>query len=244
MRARRAFTIVELLVTIAIVALLMSLLMPGLRAAREGAQRMQCASNLRQIGIAFFAYAFQHDDALPATIFDDDPAQFAPQEMMALNTGLIDPPTDAPAFNDWDGLGHLVYSFIDNPQVFYCPCHHGTHSWDDCAEKIEKKSDDRIYCNYHFIGDTVVSEDPTKPGSVRRLFQLDGGTVIAADGMRTPDDLNHYDGANLLRQDGSVAYWYDSAFRLRDAFGGSETDEPPPVARYEDIWRLFAERRD
>src|SRR5205085_12074808 len=94
MKRRCAFTLVELLVVIGIIAVLIGILLPALAKARQQAGIVKCASALRQVGLASVAYANENHGFLPPYRGDDGSATF---DMSANSRLLVQPWWTSPA---------------------------------------------------------------------------------------------------------------------------------------------------
>ena len=73
--SQHGFTLIELLVVVAIIALLISVLLPSLNRAREQTRKSVCASQFHQVGLAFLMYIEDNDHYMPmhSLRFDDRP---------------------------------------------------------------------------------------------------------------------------------------------------------------------------
>jgi prepilin-type N-terminal cleavage/methylation domain-containing protein/prepilin-type processing-associated H-X9-DG protein len=76
MQKRNIFTLIELLIVIAIIAILASLLLPALSKARDKAKRIKCAANLKQIGASSVMYVNDGNNWMPAAAYSGQPTEW------------------------------------------------------------------------------------------------------------------------------------------------------------------------
>ena len=105
LQTHRAFTLVELLVVIGIIALLISILLPALNSARKQAYQAKCASNLRQISSALLMYVADNKGVLPPAMISD-------------NSGKTTDPSN-PYPNGWFWAAELMHQrYIAAPNLY------------------------------------------------------------------------------------------------------------------------------
>lgn len=117
---RSAFTLVELLVVMAIIAILASLLLPALGASKASSKRIQCVSNLRQMGIAAHLYVDDNADFYPIAYYDESEGGVDWSYAWDLTTIESNPNTVIPGLL-WQGPNTL--------QIQQCPSFTGAANW-------------------------------------------------------------------------------------------------------------------
>src|SRR4051794_9267142 len=134
-RKSRGFTLVELLVVIGIIALLISILLPSLNRAREQANRIKCASNLKQIGLSIQIYANENKGAFPRTYFNPATVTGGTAGLTFDNTGFADDASFPPAGttiqnNNTPASLFLILKTSDiTSEVFICPSSQGERAY-------------------------------------------------------------------------------------------------------------------
>ncbi|MCA9292955.1 MAG: type II secretion system protein [Phycisphaerales bacterium] len=241
-RSVRGFSLIDILVSLSVIALLISILLPTLSAAQEATRRIACASNMRQQGLAMQNYAFGHLDSLPTSVFDARTRDESPsaEETIYLRLdatkrvatfGALHARRNPSTFDSddrrdglvWDGLGKLYSEeYVSHHACFYCPSHHGNHS-----EQVYRPQ----FLDLHNQQLTVGSREIAGNFQLRlglqkkRLHDLNSQVSLVSDAVRTQEDYNHINGNNLFRADLSVTWFADTNGQLWNTLAsGDEKD--------------------
>lgn len=210
------FTLLELLIVIAVIAILVGLILPALHKAKERGRNAACQSNLKQIGNGLFLYAGDNDDFIP--------------HIYVLNSSST-------PVNTWS---YLLRGYIKTIRVYLCPSDsetlllyagktlfsqldsngwnsgglngrnsgqfsYGMNSKTNIAGTSRSKNPIRLTKNRHTRG-IVADTEPYRPGFVY-VYRLDLAPTSTANGQYSSAlSIFHNMGSNYLNTDGSVSY--------------------------------------
>jgi prepilin-type N-terminal cleavage/methylation domain-containing protein len=170
--SNRAFTLIELLVVVAIIALLISILLPALSKAKENGRRAVCLSNLHHLGQAFQQYLHDYNDILPAAA-----------EMPSLTS--VDPASD----DYFPPITDFLKPYAKNLELFRCPS--------DMPGRIKRESSDPKKNTMSFWETEGTSFKyailPSDAASGAEKVGKRGFVQVADDVIRIgPDDMPEY----------------------------------------------------
>ena len=169
---KKAFTLLELLVVIAVITLLLSVTLPALSLAKEAARKLLCSTNLHAVGIGLMSYQAEHSERLPPQYDRWGPARqtydnqhmepwvsyVAYHQDETTSAGLLKPLQLAYLWNQ---------KSLDDPSVFYCASQRsrgdnqpytfdyytadGAYEWGAyLPTKANGSPDDKIRVSYHY----------------------------------------------------------------------------------------------
>lgn len=192
-RRRSAFTLLELLAVIAIIALLMGILVPSLSAARQAAKTNVCLSKLKNIGTSFMLYTTENKDTYPPmrlrrvnpavnVEYVNEYNRKSPRWQWFLETGF-GPPIDPKPFERLgvpfgdEGLGVTLNGTTMTVDVFICP------ALDDEQFSHDERNGAYGY-NYQYLGNSRQDSDSNQWDNfpvTSQQIKVPGNTVLVAD---------------------------------------------------------------
>ncbi len=193
-RKWRGFTLIELLVVVAIIALLISILLPSLSRAREIAKRTVCAANMKGIGTSFKIYANDNEESWPVPAHDDrsvisgdnieyanigvgqgtvDEGEMPGRERPSNGSNAVDDDEPSKRLSVTRALWMMVRSDDITPKQFICP---SSGDSPDDTEEINRYYDFKAINNISY-GYQV----PFGPFDTRASENVDTRMVLSAD---------------------------------------------------------------
>ena len=231
---RRAFSLVELLVVVAIIAVLMAILLPAVSKAREAANRTACCSNLRQVYAALSLYALGNNYQVPIG-YRTASEQY---NSMVYSTSS----------GDYWVLFGLIYQagYLRNPAVLYCPSESNDKFMFNTPDNPwPSQPTANIQAGYAFRPFEEIPDDLSNIPATMEPFALPklnsfGNEAILADltSSYTRVVTRHVTGINVLYGNGSARWVPLQAFMQPVSQWPDPTLPPTPAynATQQAIW--------
>ncbi|NQV36124.1 MAG: hypothetical protein HQ515_25760, partial [Phycisphaeraceae bacterium] len=227
------------LVVIAIIAVLMGILMPALRMAREQSKRAVCASNLRGFGMSVVTYAADHDEKIPPAFYQNGSSPYRCYMLFEIDESK----PWGEHIRQIHNLGRLyTENYIKTGKAYYCPSavkvtEGGEVSgyyyeaylddghawpWKNTHADYTGGSDDNVRGSYNYIPQSKTQKAPVNGGGkefavmAKSTLQLDTSAALATDFFNNVNSLAHKrglkggGGLNVLYSDGSLQFRNDS----------------------------------
>ena len=224
----RAFTLTDLLVVIATLAILAAVMLPALAKSGDGGSRTVCLNNLRQLGTALNMYVAEHQDYLPWPNWGNNnypcPVGWLYSPNPNTPNDLYSATPASWSTNRVDNLKTGVYwQYIQNPDVFICPVFAanvvGTARWATYPNKLSSYCMNAASCFYPPLGNPALYQYRTckmsQIWSPSCIIQWEpSGTSGTDNGYNDganypnldegPSTVLHFTGANVLAVGGST----------------------------------------
>jgi len=243
MRKVKGFTLIELLVVIAIIAVLMAILMPSLNRAREQGKRAGCLNNLKQLGLAWIAYAGDNDDKIMNGEAENGTAGTCTTPTTGrhkgekwwvgtdCHSGFMQGQKHPESIQIAAIRAGAMFPFVPELKVYRCPTgirgEMRTYTITDAMNGLYRDGTHNGDVGVR-VGRTVLwvkkTTEVSVPGPSYRLVFLDEGRVTPdsyavhynAGRWWDPPHTRHGDGTNVAFVDGHSDYWKWSSLETAD----------------------------